>query len=329
MVSSPGHVHDENTSETAGSVSVRRENRLRWALVLNIVVVVVQLVFGLIARSLGLLADAGHNATDVLAVVLSLLAVRWARKRPTGQRSFGHHRAPILAAQANAFLILGATVLIAYEAIRRLLHPQPVRGGIVIAVALIAVVANLSAAVALREKDDGHGQDLNMQSAFLHMVGDAASSAGVALAALVIVLTKGNYWLDPLASIIVGVVVAYHAWKLLRATTEVLLESTPAGLDLEALTHAITGVAGVEQVHDLHVWSLSSDVRALCAHVVLEGHPTLEEAQIVATSIKSLIGPEFSIAHATLEMECESCLAEGPWCSIDEVVSVSRAPHNH
>ena len=327
MVSSPEHVHDENTSETADSVSVRRENRLRWALMLNIVVVIVQLVFGLIARSLGLLADAGHNATDVLAVVLSLLAVRWARKRPTGQRSFGHHRASILAAQANAFLILGATVLIAYEAIRRLLHPQPVRGGIVIVVALIAVVANLSAALALR--DDAHGQDLNMQSAFLHMVGDAASSAGVALAAVVMLLTKGNFWLDPLASIIVGVVVAYHAWKLLRATTEVLLESTPAGLDLEALTHAISGVAGVEQVHDLHVWSLSSDVRALCAHVVLEGHPTLEEAQVVATSIKELIGPKFSIAHATLEMECESCMVEGPWCSIDEVVSVSRAPHNH
>jgi cobalt-zinc-cadmium efflux system protein len=312
------------------SVSLRRESRLRIALGLNLVIVVVQVVFGVVAHSLGLLADAGHNLTDVTAVVLSLLAVRWARRRPTGQRSFGHHRATILAAQANAAMILAATVLITYEAIHRILHPHRVSGGIVVMVALLSAAVNLGAAFALSEKDDGHGHghDLNMRSAFLHMAGDAAASVGVALAGLIMLLTKGNYWLDPLVSIGVGVVIAYHAWKLLRSTNEVLLESTPAGLDLAELTAAINAVDGVEHVHDLHVWSLSSDIRALSAHVVLDGHPTLEEAQVVSSAIKRLIGPKFSIAHATLELECESCLDEGPWCAIDDFTPIMRG-HQH
>jgi cobalt-zinc-cadmium efflux system protein len=312
------------------AVSQRRESRLRIALGLNLVIVVVQVVFGLIARSLGLLADAGHNLTDVAAVVLSLLAVRWARRRPTGQRSFGHHRATILAAQGNAAMILAATVLITYEATRRILHPHEVSGGIVVVVALLSAAVNLGAAFALREPDDGHGHghDLNMRSAFLHMAGDAAASVGVALAGLIMLLTKGNYWLDPLVSIGVGFVIAYHAWNLLRSTNEVLLESTPAGLDIAELTAVINGMDGVEHVHDLHVWSLSSDIRALSAHVVLDGHPTLEEAQVVASAIKRLIGPRFSIAHATLELECESCMDEGPWCAIDDFTPVIRG-HQH
>ncbi len=298
------------------------------ALGLNLVIVVVQVVFGIVAHSLGLLADAGHNLTDALAVVLSLVAVRWARRRPTGQRSFGHHRATILAAQANAFLILGATVLITYEGLRRILHPATVNGGIVITVALVAAAGNLAAAVALRESNGAHGHDLNMRSAFLHMAGDAAVSVGVAVAGLIMLLTKGHYWLDPVVSIGIGAIIAYHAWKLLRSTTEVLLESTPAGLDIAELTAVIDGMDGVEHVHDLHVWSLSSDVRALSAHVVLDGHPSLEEAQVVATAIKSTIGPQFSIAHATLELECESCMDEGPWCAIDEFTPVIRR-HQH
>jgi cobalt-zinc-cadmium efflux system protein len=324
---STAHDHEDDHQ----MVSHRRESRLRLALGLNVVIVVVQVVFGLVAKSLGLLADAGHNLTDAAAVVLSLLAVRWARRRPTGQRSFGHHRATILAAQANAVMILAATALITYEGMRRLRHPQAVSGGTVVIVALLAAAVNLGAAVALREKDDGHGHgpDLNMRSAFLHMAGDAAASVGVALAGLIILITKGNYWLDPLVSIGVGMVIAYHAWKLLRSTNEVLLESTPAGLDIAELQGAIDGVAGVEHVHDLHVWSISSDIRALSAHVVLDGHPTLEEAQVVSTAIKRLIGPRFSIAHATLELECESCMDEGPWCAIDDFTPVVRNAHRH
>jgi len=294
--------------------------------------VVAQVVFGFLAHSLGLIADAGHNLTDVAAILASLIAVRWARRRPTGQRSFGYHRATILAAQGNAVSILVVTLWIVYESVVRLLNPEPVRGGLVVVVALIAAAANLFAALAVREShaahdhsggshssDATHGTDLNMRSAMLHLISDTAASIGVALAGTVILLVDGAYWLDPAISIALGVLIAVQGWKLLRAATDVLLESTPLGIDTDDVTTAIREMAGVEEVHDLHVWSLSSDVRALSAHLVMSGHPTLEEAQVVGDSVKRMIGPRFSVSHITLELECEACSPDGSWCAIDSV----------
>jgi cobalt-zinc-cadmium efflux system protein len=290
------------------------------ALGLNVVIVVAQIVFGIIASSLGLIADAGHNLTDVAAVLASLIAVRWARRRPTGQRSFGYHRATILAALGNAASILVVTAWIVYEGINRLVHPEPVRGGIIVIVAAVAAAANLLGALAVHENHSGHahGVDLNMRSAMLHLVGDTAASVGVAIAGIIILATDGAYWLDPAVSLALGLLIAWQAWKLLRQATDVLLESTPDGVDVAEVSASIIAVEGVEQAHDLHVWSLSSDVRALSAHVVLSGHPTLEEAQVVGNAVKSTIGPRFAISHITLELECESCSTNGPWCAIDD-----------
>ena len=318
-----GHPHERHVAPNARATSARRERRLAIALVLNLVIVVAQVVFGFLARSLGLIADAGHNLTDVAAILASLLAVRWARRRPTGQRSFGYHRATILAAQGNAVSILVVTVWIIYEGVNRLIHPEPVRGGIVVVVALIAATANLIAAVAVREShtahDHGsaHGEDLNMRSAMLHMIGDTAASIGVAIAGTIILVSGGAYWLDPAVSMALGVLIAYQAWKLLWAATDVLLESTPSGIDTGEVSTAIATMPGVEAIHDLHVWSLSSDVRALSAHLVMSGHPTLEQAQVVGEAVKQMIGPRFAISHITLELECEACSPSGQWCAID------------
>ena len=295
-------------------------------------IVVAQVVFGFLAHSLGLIADAGHNLTDVAAILVSLIAVRWARRRPTGQRSFGYHRATILAAQANAVSILVVTVWIVYEGVVRLLNPEPVRGGLVVVVALIAAAANLFAALAVRESHAGHdhgpapaGTDLNMRSAMLHLVSDTAASIGVAIAGTVILLVDGTDWLDPVISIALGLLIAYQGWKLLRAATDVLLESTPLGIDTGEVTEAIRGTTGVEEVHDLHVWSLSSDVRALSAHLVMSGHPTLEQAQVVGDSVKRMIGARFNVSHITLELECEACSTDGSWCAIDSVPAPSAS----
>ncbi|MCU1454916.1 MAG: cation diffusion facilitator family transporter [Acidimicrobiales bacterium] len=284
-----------------------RATRLKLALVLNVVIVVAQLVAGVIAHSLGLLADAGHNLTDMFALAASLLAVTWALRAPTARRSFGYHRGTILAALANSASILAITVFIVYEAVNRLLHPEPVRGGLVVVVALGATLVNGLAAMALREGHEGGRADLNMRSAFLHMVGDAAASAGVAAAGLVIVLTGRFFWLDPVASLVIAVVIAAEAYKLLRQAVDVLLESTPSDVDLVALAAAIEELPDVDEVHDLHVWSLSSDRRALSAHVLIAGQPTLEDAQRLGNEAKALIAERFEIAHATLELECEAC----------------------
>ncbi len=273
------------------------------ALGLNVFLVVGQVAFGLVAHSLGLLADAGHNLSDVAAVVVSLAAVRWARSAPTAERSYGNHRGTILAALANAAMILAATGFIVYEGVTRLDNPEPIRGGIVLAVALGAFVVNAAAAAALRE----HSHDLNMRSALLHMAGDAAASLGVALAGLVILITGRFLWLDPVVSMAIAVLIAVEAFQLVRQAAEVLLESTPKDVDLDRLTATMDDVEGVEAVHDLHVWSLSSEVRALSAHVVLAGHPTLEEAQVVGERIKGAVATPFAIAHSTLELECEPC----------------------
>jgi len=309
----------------SAALSRRRESRLRLALGLNIVIVGVQVVFGLRARSLGLLADAGHNLTDAAAVLASLIAVRWARRRPTIERSFGFHRGTILAAQANAASILAITAVIAYEGIRRLIHPEPVSGGIVVVVATGAAIANLVAALALREghshgggHDHGDAEgDLNMRSALLHMAGDALASVGVAIAGAVILVSGRFDRLDPALSLVIGLLIAYQAWKLLRSSADVLLESTPRGLDVEELANAMETVDGVEHVHDLHVWSLSSEIRALSAHVVLAGHPSLEDAQVVGVAVKQAVVAPYRIAHATLELECESCGDETDWCAMD------------
>lgn len=304
-----------------------RSRRLGIALGLNVALVIGQVVFGLAAHSLGLLADAGHNLSDVAAVVVSLVAVQWARRAPTAERSYGYHRGTILAALANAGMILAVTGVIVYEGVRRLGDAQPVQGGLVVAVALGAFAINAGAALALRER----GSDLNMRSALLHMVGDAVASLGVAVAGLVILLTGRFLWLDPVVSMAIGVLIAVEAFQLVRQAAEVLLESTPKDVNLDRLTMTIGDVEGVETVHDLHVWSLSSEVRALSAHVVLAGHPSLEEAQVVGERIKQAVAKPFAIAHSTLELECEPCAdGEGGPCGMDAgLASGEIAAHRH
>ena len=303
-----------------------RERRLAIVITLNVAIVAAQAVTGVIAGSLGLLADAGHNLADVGAVALSLWAVRLSRRRPTASRSFGWHRSTVLAAQANAAAILGVTALIVFEALRRLGDSVEVRGGVVMVTALVALAGNAFSVLLLR---DTH-HDLNMRSALLHMVGDVAASAGVAVAGFVIFVSDGNYWVDPVVSLVVGLLIAVEAIRLLRAATDVLLEATPSGLDIDELVEAVGADPNVDDVHDVHAWALSSDVHALSAHVVMNGHPTLEEAQVVGDRLKRLIADRFGIAHATLELECEPCMDDDrDPCAMDGLTPSLDHRHSH
>lgn len=310
--------------------SIRRERRLRLAIGLNVTIVVGQIVFGIVAGSIGLISDAGHNLTDVAALVLSLIAVRVARRRPTSSRSFGWHRGTILAAQANAAMILALTVWIVYESIVRLIDPPAVEGGTVLVVALVAFVVNAGSAIVIHEKSEpGAAHDLNMRSALLHLASDAAASLGVAMAGAVMLVTNGWNRLDPGVSLLIGLSIAWHAWKLLKASNAVLLEGTPEGLDPSEVLAAIAAVDGVEAAHDLHVWAISSEVRALSAHVVVDGHPSLEEAQSVAGRVRRELATRFHITHATIELECETCEDVGPACDIDRAIPSAIGAHHH
>jgi cobalt-zinc-cadmium efflux system protein len=200
------------------------------------------------------------------------------------------------------------TAVIVFEAVRRLVHPVAVHGAIVVPVAAAAIVTNAAAALVLREP----GRDLNVRSIMAHMAADVASSTVVLVAGVVILTAGDRGWerLDPLASLVVAMLIVIEAARLARESADVLLESTPSDVDLLSLERAITGVTGVEEVHDLHVWSLSTEYRALSAHVLLDGHPTLEQAQEVGSRVREAVETPFAIAHTTFELECERCADE-------------------
>jgi cobalt-zinc-cadmium efflux system protein len=288
-----------------------RSQRLAVALGLNGALIVGQVGFGLGAHSLGLLADAAHNLTDAFALGLALVGVRLSYRLPTPKRSYGWHRATILAALANAVSILVVATVITVEAVRRLSQPEVVRGGTVLVVALIATLLNLGAALVLREPRE-RSTDLNMRSALLHMAGDAAASLGVAAAGAVILITGRLEWLDPAVSIAISVVIAIEAWQLMRSAVDVLLEAAPSDLDLDELQAAMAEIDGVAEVHDLHVWSLSSGIRVLSAHVAVADASSLAEAEVVGRLVRDAVGERFAIAHATLELESagSECVAD-------------------
>ncbi len=338
VVSADGERH-RDLARARDAADAARSRRLAVALVLNIGVVVAQVAVGLAANSIGLLSDAGHNLTDVAALALSLFAVRLAARTPTARRSFGWHRGTILAAQANAAMILVLSVGIVVESARRLGDPPEVNGLLVIIVAMIGFVVNAGAAAVLAERHDhahgadhGHGHDLNVRSAMLHLVSDAAASLGVAAAGLVILATGGWDWLDPAVSIAIALAIAWHAWTLLRSANAVLLEGTPEGIDPLHLSRTMTEVDGVEAVHDLHVWSLSSQRLALSAHVVVDGHPTLEEAQVVGARVRRHLAESFGIDHVTIELECEVCDDGDSHCvlvALPDTEPFSASHHHH
>ena len=297
-----------------------RTRRLAVALACNLALAVAQVVTGALSHSLGLMADAGHNVTDVAGLAVSLAALRLTLRPRSPERSFGYHRSTILAALANAAVIAAVTAAVAVASVERLLHPRAVHGTTVVVVAAVALVVNGLMALALRE--DGH--DLNMRAAALHMAGDALGSLAVLTAGAILVVDPSLRWADPAASLAVAALIVVEAYRLLRSSVDVLLESAPGDLDLAELTAAMHDVPGVAEVHDLHVWSLSSEVRALSAHVVLTGHPTLEEAQEVGDRVKLALSAPFTISHATLELECERCSdADDDPCLMD---TLSPAP---
>lgn len=300
-----------------------RLSRLSVSLALNATLVAVLAAFGAWTRSLALLADAGHNLADVAALTGTLLTARWAMRPSTPRRSFGYHRGTILAALANATLTVAITTVIAWEALHRLSHPGTVNGGVMALVGGVALVINLLSVLVLNERS----KDLNMRTATWHMAADALTGLGVVAAGLVILTVPGTQLIDPAISLGIGAMIFIQSWKLIRESVDILLESTPRDMDLSNLTTIMEAVPGVSEVHDLHVWSLSSEIRALSAHLVLAGHPDLENAQAVADAVKCSILKPFSIGHATLETECERCVRddEDP-CAVETVTRAGSGP---
>ena len=292
-----------------------RTNRrpLLIALTITTVFLVVELIGGFLTNSLALLADAGHMLTDVVALALALAASWIARRPATLTRSFGYLRAEILAALFNSALLIAVTLYIFWEAFQRLSAPPEVDSGPMLLVAVAGLLANAVSAWVLM-RGGGHTENLNTRGAFLHVIGDMLGSVG-AIAAALIMLATGWYLADPLLSAGIGVLILFSSVRLLRESLEVLLEGTPSSIDPEAVRRTMLEVRGVDNVHDLHIWTVTSNLFALSAHIETQGEPPWSET---LTELTVLLSERFGIAHVTLQPEGQNMLPDlYRACSID------------
>ena len=282
------HDHDHARVESRRALAV--------ALALTAAYTVVEVVGGIAAGSLALLADAVHMLSDNVAIALALVAVWLAGKPATPERTYGYKRAEVLAALANGVLLVALAIWIFVEAAMRIRDPGDPLGGWMLAIALLGLAVNLAAGYVLSR---GRRGSLNVEAALRHVFADVLGSIGVAVAAVVI-LTTGWAQADPVVSIVIGVLVLASAWSILRDSTEILLESTPRGLDVDALGRRLAGAPGVVEVHDLHVWTITSGFTALSAHVLVRPG---EDCHGRRRELERLLHDEFEIDHTTLQVD--------------------------
>lgn len=296
-MSHDGHLHAHGHTHSHGHQEAIDFGRaFAVGIALNLIYVAAEAGYGLAAGSLALLADAGHNLGDVLGLALSWGAMLLGRRGPSGRFTYGLRSSSILAALANALILMVVTGGIAWEAIWRLAHPVAVTGGTVAVVAAVGIAVNGTTALLFAS---GRGRDLNLRSAFLHMAADALVTAGVVVAGVAIVLT-GLPWLDPAVSLAVSAVIVWGSWDLVKQATSLALDAVPQGVDADAVRAHLLAVPGVTAIHDLHIWGMSTTETALTCHLVMpQGHPGDDALAHIARDLEE----RFRIQHTTLQIE--------------------------
>ena len=279
---------------------------------------------GFVSHSLALLADAGHNFADTLALLLSWYGL-WIAQRPsTSERTFGYHRVGILTALVNALSLVLIAMLISWEAISRLRAPERVESTPMIVVALIAIGVNTS--ISLWLKGDAK-HDLNVRSAYTHMIGDAVSAAGVVIAG-VIVATTGTYLADPVVSLLIGALILWSSWGILTESVNVLLEGIPAGMSMVKLEQSIGKVHGIMAVHDLHVWMVGSGVICCSCHVMV-AEQSIRSGEQVLRAVNEELRHHFGITHTTIQVEVEGCAQDDMYCTMKVTRNLLGKDHHH
>lgn len=292
-----GHAHH---APTTGTAAAAYRGRLRIALSITLTVMVVEIVGGVLADSLALIADAAHMATDAVGLGMALLAIHFANRPPSGNRTFGYARAEILAALANCLLLLGVGGYVLYEAVQRFITPAGTQGGLTVVFGAVGLVANMISLTLLMR---GQKESLNVRGAFLEVAADALGSVAVIISATVVLLT-GWQAADPIASLVIGVMIVPRTVKLLRETLDVLLEAAPKNVDMAEVRAHILALPGVEDVHDLHAWTITSGMPVLSAHVVV-GSDTLDSIghEKMLHELQGCIGDHFDVEHCTFQLE--------------------------
>lgn len=294
---------------------------LTLSIILTFTFVAFEVAAGIYSNSLSLLSDAGHNFADAFALVLAKIAIWIARRPADSQRTFGYHRATILAAWINAGSLIVIALFIFWEAVERFGATEQIRTGWMMGVAAGAVAINVLITMLLSSEAK---DDLNIRSAYMHMLGDALSAAGVIVAGFLIMIT-GWVVIDPIVSIIIAVFILWSSWDIFKESIDILLESAPRDLNMSKLVHALDSTEGVEGVHDLHVWTISSGMKACSMHLLVKDQP-VSEVQSLQKQISQMLEHEFRISHATIQIETESCDEAALHC---ELKALETDDHGH
>lgn len=312
---SVGHAGHDHTHGMA-------KRQLRLAFLLTTIIFLASLLGGLFANSLALLFDAVHMITDLFALGLAWFAASQAERPSNERKTFGYHRVGILAAWVNALTLLVIVLVIGWEAIQRLQHPEPVVPVIMFGAAAIAILVNLYISFGLR-KEEGN---LNVRAASLHVLSDIGASFGVIVAGLIILLTGWNI-VDPLLSMGIAVLVAFGAWHILRETMDILLEAVPKDIPMEQLVKDMRAISGVKDVHDLHVWCITNSMYALSCHVMIDNLPPSDSSPILQ-SLTDLLNIKYHIGHSTIQFETQghegTCI-----CEKDDLYCQMKVAHEH
>jgi cobalt-zinc-cadmium efflux system protein len=297
---------------------------LGFSITVTLIFVVIELTAGYFSHSLALMSDAGHNFSDVLALLFSWYGIWIARRPSSAKRTYGYHRVGILVALVNAVSLVLVALLIFWEAASRFRNPPAVHSLPMIVVALVAIAVNTAISLGLRRAAK---HDLNMRSAYLHMLGDTVSAAGVVIAGAVIALT-GISVVDPLVSVLIGLLILWSSWGILKEAVNVLLEGIPEGMDMPGVERTICGVHGVLAVHDLHVWTIGSGIIACSCHITVE-EQSIRSGENVLRAVTKQLEKGFGITHTTIQIEVEGCDPNDMYCLARTATGSVSMDHRH
>lgn len=286
------------------------DSKLKFGIIITSSILVIEVVGGLLSNSLALLSDAGHVFADILALALSWYGVRQAKRPSSSRMTFGYHRIGVLIAIINALSIFAIAGIICYEAYSRFLNPLEVKSIPMISVATVGLGANIFVAFWLRTEQR---HNLNIRSAFWHALGDALASIGVIIGGFIILLTNW-FWIDPIVSALIGIIIILAAWQIFKEGLRVILEATPPGVNVIEMIKALKRIPQVKDVHDIHVWSISPELSAMSCHVLIDNISTSQAADI-RKEVEAALEQQFHIGHTTVQMECQQCSPNDLFCT--------------
>lgn len=300
------HGHGHHTHDHHHHAHHVRGRKLLWVTLLNFSITIVQIIGGVLSNSLSLISDAIHNLGDSSAIFIAFLAGKHAEKQPDERKTFGYKRIEILAALFNAVVLIAICIYLVFEAYQRFMTPEPIKGKVMLIVAIFGLLANLISAVVLH-KDKSH--NLNVRAAYLHLLGDTLSSVAVIAGGIAIWIWE-LYWLDPFITVLVGIYIIRHTWSIVRQTVNILMQATPDGIDVNTVKRRVEELPEVENMHHLHIWRMDDDHVHLEAHVNIRTDCVLSAVQPVRKRIERMLFESFGINHVTLQIEYKGCQGE-------------------